>query len=271
MLRFAAFLGALITISAPAQTVSQLLATVSGTTQYREVALSPDGHYVAWTVTLKNPDNTQSTNSEIWLLDRTKSAAPTKLTVWKNPHAEHSIAWSPDSRQIAFLADAEKAGQLQLYLQSAARQGSAARRVTNLTGYLASPAWAPNASKIAVLFTENSARASGPRDPAAKDAGVVEEHIYEQRLTLIDPRSGDAKPITPPDSFVYEYDWAPKSDRFAYTAAQGNGNNNWWIARLYTIETASGEVAEIHKPALQIANPHCGLPTAIRSPSSPDS
>ena len=256
MLRFLTVLSVLTAIPASAQTVAQLLATVAGTTQYREAAISPDGHYVAWIVTLKNPDNTQSTNSEIWLLDRTKSgAAPTKLTVWKNTHAEHGIAWSPDSRQIAFLSDAEKAGQLQLYVQSAASQGNAARRLTNLTGHLASPAWAPNASKIAVLFTENSARASGPRDPAAKDAGVVEEHIYEQRLTLIDPRSGETKPITPPDTYVYEYDWAPQSDRVAYTAAQGNGNNNWWIARLYTIATASGEVTEVHKPALQIADP----------------
>ena len=54
---------------------------------------------------------------------------------------------------------------------------------------------------------------------------------------------------------MYEYDWAPDSDRVAYTAAKGNGDNNWWIARLYTISTASGEVREVHKPELQIANP----------------
>jgi dipeptidyl aminopeptidase/acylaminoacyl peptidase len=256
MLRYLAFVSCLAAIPASAQTVPQLLATVAGTTQYREATLSPDGHYLAWTVTLKNKDNTQSPNSEIWLLDRTKnSTASMKLTVWKTPHAEHSIAWSPDSRQIAFLSDAEKPGQLELYVQSAASQSSAARRLTNLTGFLAAPAWAPDASKIALLFTENAPRAVGPREPSTKDAGVVEEHIYEQRLTLVDPRSGDAKPITPADTYVYEYDWAPTSDRLAYTAAQGSGDNNWWIARLYTIAAATGEVSEIHRPALQIADP----------------
>ena len=256
MLRLFAFLGVLAAIPATAQTVPQLLATVSGTTQYREAALSPDGRYLAWSVTLKNKDNTQSPNSEIWLLDRTKnSSAPTKLTVWKTPHAEHGIAWSPDSRQIAFLSDAEKPGQYELYVQSAASQSSAARRLTNLTGFLAAPAWAPDASKIALLFTENAPRAAGPLDPATKDAGLVEEHIYEQRLTLVDPRSGDAKPITAPDTYVYEYDWAPSSDRLAYTASPGSGDNNWWIARLYTIVAATGSVSEIHKPALQIAEP----------------
>jgi dipeptidyl aminopeptidase/acylaminoacyl peptidase len=254
VLRFVALLCGFVAIPASAQTVPELLATVTGTTQYREVAISPDGHYVAWSVTLKNKDNTQSTNSEIWLLDRTKNgAAPSRLTTSKNAHAERAIAWSPDSRRIAFLSDAEKAGQMQLYAQPAAN--GAARRLTNLTGALASPAWSPDGSKIALLFTENAVRALGPREPAAKDAGVVEEHILEQRLTLVDTRSGETKPISPADTYVYEFDWAPTSDRLAYTAAQGSGDNNWWIARLYTINAASGEVKEIHKPALQIAWP----------------
>jgi hypothetical protein len=90
---------------ASGQTVPQLLSTVSGTTQYRETAVSPDGHYAAWTVTLRNKDDTQSRNSEIYLLDISKNgAAARKLSSWNAPHAEHSIAWSPDSRQIAFLS-----------------------------------------------------------------------------------------------------------------------------------------------------------------------
>ncbi len=102
-------------------------------------------------------------------------------------------------------------------------------------------------------------RKSGPLEPSTKDSGLVEELIYEQRLTLVDPRSGlsqqEAKPITPADTYVYEYDWAPGSDRLAYTASKGNGDNNWWIAQLFTIATASGEVRQVYKPDLQIANP----------------
>ena len=40
--------------------------------------------------------------------------------------------------------------------------------------------------EIAILFTENAPRAAGPLEPSTKDAGVVEEHIYEQRLTLVE-------------------------------------------------------------------------------------
>ncbi|HVW84078.1 MAG TPA: hypothetical protein VHB50_05340, partial [Bryobacteraceae bacterium] len=55
-----------------AQNVPQVLSTISGTTQFRESVVSPDGHWLAWTVTLRNKDNTASRNSAIWLLDLTK-------------------------------------------------------------------------------------------------------------------------------------------------------------------------------------------------------
>ena len=240
-----------------AQTVPQLLSIVSGTTQYREAAVSPDGRYAAWTVNLRNKDNTQSRNSEIYLIDllSKNGAAPQKFSAWKTAHAEHSLAWSPDGKQIAFLSDAERQGQLELYVQPAGSPGSQPRKLTNLTGFLADPRWSPDGAKIAVLFTENAPRAAGPLEPATKDTGLVEEHIYEQRLTLVNARSGEVKPITPADTYVYEYDWAPDSERLAYTASQGNGDNNWWIAQLYTIALGSGEVHQVYKPELQMANP----------------
>jgi dipeptidyl aminopeptidase/acylaminoacyl peptidase len=236
-----------------AQTVPQLLATISGTTQYREAAVSPDGHYVAWTVNLRDKDNTQSRNSEIMLLDLSKSgAAPQRLSTWKTPHAEYGVAWSPDSRQIAFLADADKPGQLEVYVEA---PGGQAHKLTSLTGALDTPRWSPDGTTIAILFTENAPRAAGPLEPSTKDSGLVEEHIYEQRLTLVDPNTGKANQITPADTYVYEYDWAPDSGRLAYTASKGNGDNNWWIAQLYTIALPSGEIHTVHKPSLQIANP----------------
>jgi dipeptidyl aminopeptidase/acylaminoacyl peptidase len=238
------------------QTVPQLLSTISGTTQYRETALSPDGRYLAWVVTLHNKDNTPSRNSEIFLLDLSKpGAAAQKISASKTPRSEHSIAWSPDSRQMAFLSDAEKQSQLELYVVSSGNFTGSPRRLTTLTGFLAEPRWSPDGAKIAILFTENAPRAAGPLEPSTKDSGLIEEHIFEQRLTLVDPHSGETNPITPANTYVYEYDWAPGSDRLAYTASKGNGDNNWWIAQLYTVNASSGEVLPIHKPELQIANP----------------
>ncbi len=215
--------------------------------------MSPDGRYVAWTVNLRNADNTQSRNSEIYLLDLSKPGATAqKISAAKTLHAEHGVAWSPDSKQFAFLSDAEKTGQLELYVQS---PGGPARKLTSLTGFLDSPRWSPDGKKIALLFTENAPRAAGPLEPSTKESGVIEEHIYEQRLTLIDPASGKSNQLSPADTYVYEFDWSPDSTRLAYTAAQGNGDNNWWIAQLYTISASSGEVHPVYKTLMQLANP----------------
>jgi dipeptidyl aminopeptidase/acylaminoacyl peptidase len=235
------------------QTIPQLLSTVAGTTQYRETSLSPDGRYLAWTVNLRNPDNTQSRNSEIYLLDLSKpGAVAQKISAGKTLHTEHGVAWSPDSRQFAFLSDAEKTGQLELYVQS---PGGPARKLSSLTGFLDGPRWSPDGKKIALLFTENAPRAAGPLEPSTKESGVIEEHIYEQRLTLVDPVTGKANPLSPADTYVYEFDWSPDSSRLACAAAQGNGDNNWWIAQLYTISASSGEVHPVYKTLMQLAHP----------------
>jgi dipeptidyl aminopeptidase/acylaminoacyl peptidase len=235
------------------QTIPQLLSTVAGTTQYRETSISPDGRYVAWTVNLRNADNTQSRNSEIYLLDLLKPGATAqKISATKTLHAEHGVAWSPDSKQFAFLSDAEKTGQLELYVEPT---GGPARKLTSLTGFLDSPRWSPDGKKIALLFTENAPRAAGPLEPSTRESGVIEEHIYEQRLTLVDPVTGKANQLSPADTYVYEFDWAPGSGHLAYTAAQGNGDNNWWIAQLYTISASSGEVHPVYKSLMQLANP----------------
>lgn len=247
---FALFVGM---VPALAQSVPQLLATISGTTQYRETSVSPDSHYLSWTVNLRNPDNTASRNSEIWLADLTKpGSAKQKLGAASTLAAEHSLVWSPDSTRFAFLSDADTKGQLQLYVQS---PGTGARKLTSLTGFLADPSWSPDGAKLAVLFTENAPRAAGPLEPSTKASGLVEETVYEQRIALVDLRSGKTEPLSPSDTCVYEYDWSPDSTGFAYTAAKGNCDNNWWIAQLYTISVARGEVQPVHKPMLQIANP----------------
>jgi dipeptidyl aminopeptidase/acylaminoacyl peptidase len=247
------FLVALMALSCGAQTVPELLSTISGTTRYKEVSVSPDGRYVAWTVNLRNADNTTSGHSEIWLLDLTKPAtAAWKISVAKTSHAEHSLAWAPDSKEFAFLSDVEKPGQLELYIQTPT---TSARLVTALTGLLAAPHWSPNGLKIAFLFTANAERAAGPLEPSTKPSGLIEEHIYEQGLMVIGSRGDTQLGITPADTYVYEYSWAPDSDRIAYTASKGNGDNNWWVAQLFTVSTSSFEIKPVHKPALQIANP----------------
>src|SRR5262249_45139362 len=131
------------------------------------------------------------------------------------------------------------------------------RKLTNVTGFLASPGWSPDGKTIALLFTENAERAAGPLVAEKPQTGVIKESVTEQRLALVDVATGKLRQISPADMYVYEYDWSPDGKRFVTTAAHGNGDNNWYIARIYTIPSAGGEMKSIYQPPVdsQIAVP----------------
>ena len=223
---------------------------------FQQAAISPDGKKLAWVETTRAKDHSESRNTMLYVLDLDRpSASPHRLTAGdgKRECEESGLAWSPDSEHIAFLSTCGEPGQRQLYVAPAS--GGDVRRLTSLTGFLANPRWSPNGNQIALLFTENAVRAAGPLEPTAIETGVIEENFHEQRLALVDVGSGKTRQISPSDTYVYEYDWSPDGKQIAYTAAKGNGDNNWWLAELFRIDVTTGKIQFVFKPATQIAVP----------------
>lgn len=164
-------------------------------------------------------------------------------------------AWSPDSKQLAFLADLPgEVPAAQLWTVGA--DGGTPVKRTELKGNVDGLSFSPDGSKIALLFIEGMPRKSGPLQPMTPLAGPVGDKIYEQRVTTIDLSTDVVTQVTPADVYVYEYDWAPDGRAWVATAAHGNGDANWYIARLYRIDARSGKMQEIYAPKLQIADPH---------------
>jgi dipeptidyl aminopeptidase/acylaminoacyl peptidase len=217
---------------------------------FDQTAISPDGSKVAWV------ESRTGGTSEIYVSTIT-GANVRRVTARKNGAAlaEDSIAWSPDSKRIAFLSDAAQPGQAQLYVAGAA--GGPATRLTRVKGFLAFPGWSPDGKTIAVLFSENATRAAGPLVAEATQTGLIKEAVTEQRLALVDSGGGTLRQISPEDMYIYEYGWSPDGRRFVTTAAHGNGDNNWYIAQIYTIDAAGGGMKSVYKPPVdtQIANP----------------
>ena len=202
---------------------------------FEQASISPDGKKIAWVETLVGKDGAPDGNTAIYLADRDASAAPKRITATSTPvpRSEGSVAWSPDSKQIAFLSDAAKPSQLQLYVVNAA--GGPVKKLANVKGLLATPQWSSGGKTIAVLYTENATRAAGPLVAETPETGEIKDAFFEQRLALVDLATGDFRQISPADMYVYEYAWSPDGARFAIIAAQGNGDNNWYIAQLYTL------------------------------------
>src|SRR6266851_3673837 len=235
--------------------LDNVISTLFATHNFKQAAISPDGNSVAWVEEVHSKNGVISGSSVIYVKNPKSGAPPKRIGagVADSLHAESDIAWSPDSQKIAFLSDAAKKGQLQLYVTNAA--GGTPKILTNVKGFLSNPGWSPDGKTIAILFTENATRASGPLVAETPQTGEIKDTFLEQRLALVDLPTGKLTQITPADTYIYEYDWSPDGKRFVVSSALGNGDNNWWIAELSTLDAATGLMKSIYKPKLQIANP----------------
>ena len=238
-----------------ARPLEEVLKTLSAARGFQQTAISPDGKQVAWVEKLTGKGGVESGNTAIYVAETGSAKAPRQITASAAGvvRAEGNVAWSPDSKSLAFTSDAAKAGQPQLYVVGAA--GGAPRKLTSVIGFLAGASWSADGKSIAVLFTENATRASGPLVAETPETGEIKDAFFEQRLAMVDVASGKLRQISPADMYIYEYDWSPDGKTFAVTAAHGNGDNNWWIAELYTLEAATGAMKSIYKPGVQIARP----------------
>jgi dipeptidyl aminopeptidase/acylaminoacyl peptidase len=207
-----------------------------------QVAISPDGRNVAYIV-----DGELSVEA-VAGGDARRIAPDQKL-------AARDVTWSSDSKKFAWLVDLPTdipAAEL----WSASADGSGLIKLADLKGFAETPRFAPDGTKVAVLYIEGMPRIAGPLQPMTPLAGVVGEKLYEQRIAVVDVATMKLAEVTPSDVYVYEYDWTPDSKAWIVSAAHGSGDNNWWLARLYAVDAGNGEMREIYKPKWQIAEPH---------------
>lgn len=215
---------------------------------FYQTAISPDGTRVAWVQSQRREGGAGTAI----LVTEVRSPGKSRSISAGSDSCQDQIAWSPDSRRIAFLSDAGKPGQMQLYVADA--NNGKTKKLTNLKGFVSTPAWSPDGNSIALLFMENSPRAAGPLQPMTPPSGVVGGQIYEQRLNVVSLADGKIRALSPADLYVYEYDWLPDGSGFVVSAAKGDGDNNWWIAQLYRLGM-NNDLRSIYRPKLQVASP----------------
>ena len=220
---------------------------------FKQAAISPDGARVAW-VERRRDAKGQERLSAIFVAEL-PAGKPRRVSAAADArdHREESVAWSPDGRSLAFLSDAAKERQLDLYVVPAG--GGPVRRLTRVMGQLQNPKWSPDGRSIAFLFIEGSTQEPGALVAYRPDSGVVEETIEEQRIAVADAGAGKVRQVSPANLYVYDYDWSPDGTRFAAEAAEGSGTNNYWIAQLYVVSADTGDAKSVWKPPLQIACP----------------
>jgi dipeptidyl aminopeptidase/acylaminoacyl peptidase len=91
-------------------------------------------------------------------------------------------------------------------------------------------------------------------------SGVIGvDNLEIQRVATLSLATGKLTQLTPANLHVYEYDFSPDGTQLTYTAAAPPGENNWWIAQLYTQPAQAGDnptsIWKPSKPEDQIAVP----------------
>jgi acylaminoacyl-peptidase len=209
--------------------IEEILRSLSRGHYIGQVAISPDGKRLAWIG-----------DSGILVAPLGNLEASQHVTAAGSSDQsclEDELTWEPDSAALAFFSDcANPGGQSDLYLSRL--DGVPALRLTALHGYVQAPAFSPDGKSVAFLYVEGATRAAGALAAMKRPSGEIGvEGVEVQRIAIahVDV-SAAAEPemVSPTDLHVYEFDWSPDSKSLAYIAADPPGENNWWVAKLYT-------------------------------------
>jgi dipeptidyl aminopeptidase/acylaminoacyl peptidase len=241
--------------------ISNVIAALEKTHAIRQTALSPDGQMIAWVADAE-------VGTQIQVASTADPSHSHRLTAGTGASCnEDYLAWSPDSKGLAFTsncnAPASSMDQADVYLIAPAAIATPARRLTHLHGGVTSLAFSPDGLYIGCLYIAGATRPAGPLAAMKPPAGVIGvEGLEIQRVATIETASGNFREVTPATLHVYEYDWAPDSRQFAYIAAAPPGENNWWLAQLYTQPLAGDKPRSILAPE-HTPGPLHGLQIAV--------
>jgi dipeptidyl aminopeptidase/acylaminoacyl peptidase len=218
--------------------------------QYHDLALTPAGDRVVAVESTETGEELIRPHGALVIRDardgrvlRTIDPCPT--CVYGAP------AWSPNADALAFLASDDDAFTATLYVVGQ----DAPRVVTQFRGVAGSPRWAPDGATLALLATPDARKKTGATQAGAPQVGEIGQENDEQRIAVVAAAGGPLRFVSPADTFVYEYDWVPDGRGFVATAAKGDGDNNWWVAKLEAFDLTSGAETVLAAPKVQMNYP----------------
>jgi dipeptidyl aminopeptidase/acylaminoacyl peptidase len=143
---------ALISSAALSQTATKVPLTHEAMWMMKRIGApipSPDGKWVVFSLVEPAYDEKDQV-SDLWIVPSDGSAKPRRLTFSKG--GESGVAWSPDSRRIAFSARREGDEVGQVYVLDVVDGGEAVR-ITSLSTGARSPQWRPDGKAILFVST----------------------------------------------------------------------------------------------------------------------
>jgi len=231
-----------------------LLGAAAPVHEFVSVAISPDGSRVASIEGDQSPSGEVAIRSVVirGVADGAAHvvALPCGAVEQCTPS---SLAWDPDGAQVSFILRSPGGHAHAVYTADAAT--GALRKRLAFDGTLSGLRYGPG-GRLAVLATAGATKEVGAVEAGAAQTGVLGADVHEQRIAVLGD-DGALHFASPPDLFVYEYSWRPGGKGFVGTAAPGDGDAHWWVAKLYAFDGGGhGQVIFAPpSPQIQLAEP----------------
>jgi dipeptidyl aminopeptidase/acylaminoacyl peptidase len=170
-------LPAIPAVGAPTLSVKDLLSVK----WIKQVSLSPDGKLAAFTVS-KHDYKANKKHSDLYLVSTGATPRIRQLTTHRA--GDHSPAFSPNGKQIAFISKRCKDSAAQIYL--IALHGGEARKLTSLSTGTSGPlVWSPDGKRIAFsssVYPDCKGDACNKKKLAAQKKSKVKAQVFDALL-----------------------------------------------------------------------------------------
>jgi dipeptidyl aminopeptidase/acylaminoacyl peptidase len=217
--------------------------------------ISPDGNYAAYTVSIPRAadDKPGGNYSELYVIDlKTKESRPFII----GEENVSSIAWSPDSRQIAFRMKRGEKAKIQVW--SIPLSGGEARQLTDCKSGIIAFDWHPSGKQIAFIATEPETK----REKALEDKGYdfiyFEENLKHKNLYLVDilPDQPNAEAVQlTTDITVWSFVFSQDGKKIALAATEKNLiDYNYMFKHVHLLDLETKAIKQITQNPGKLGN-----------------
>ncbi len=223
--------------------------------EFLQVEMSPDGSRIA-AVEGDAPINGRLPPVRELVIRPVKGGGETRveLPCGHEPQCwPGSPTWTTDGKRLSFTLRTPGSHAYSLY--TVAADGTGLIKTFDFGGTIQHLQYMPD-GRLVMLATANARKEMGATEAGTPISGDLDAPPAEQRIAVLE--NGSLRWASPPDLFVYEFDKRPDNEGFVGTAAPGDGDANWWTAKLYAFAPGSGTAQVLYTPASsqqQIATP----------------